>query len=110
MLRFCSCVFALVIGFARVQAATSPPEYWKLPPLDGELAGEFTATMLGASPTLNWKLKVRTEKPRERAAELGIIGRGLRMRIDARVDPAGEGTWRLEEAEINLEEWFHWLV
>jgi hypothetical protein len=102
---------ALVLGcvVALARAATPPPAEWKVPPLDGELAGEFNATMLGGAPQLKWKLTLRTEKPRERTVEFLIEGQGLRLRGDARIDPVAEGAWRIAEAEINLGEWFGWL-
>ena len=48
---------------------------WKLPPLDGELTGEFNAMMLGGAPKVKWKTTVHTEKPRERAVtfELAVL-------------------------------------
>ena len=110
MLRFCFCVLALLLGFPTGHAAAVSPRDWKLPPVDGELAGEFSSTLLGGSPTLKWTLKVRTEKPLERTVEFTVEGRGMRVEGDARLDPIGEGSWRLAKAEIDLAEWFGWLA
>jgi hypothetical protein len=110
MLRFCSCVFALWLGSAPTHAATVPPKEWKLPPLDGELSGVFSASVPGDSPSVKWKLTVRTEKPLERTVEIQVEGRGMRLKGDARLNPMGEGSWRIAEAEIDLAEWFGWLA
>jgi hypothetical protein len=79
---------------------------WILPPLDGELAGVLSVPVLDRAPKLNWTLAVRTKKPRERTVEFVVQGEGARVRGEARLDPAGEGTWRVSEAEINVTEWF----
>lgn len=109
MLRFCSWACALLLVAAPARAA-APPGSWILPPLDGELAGEFSADLLGGAPPLNWKLSVRTEKPLERTVEFQFDGSGFRLRGDARLDPKGEGAWRIAAAEIDLAVWFGWLA
>ena len=110
MPRLRTCFVALALALAPARAAVPPPAGWKLPPLDGELAGEFDATMLGGAPRLKWKLTLRTEKPRERFITFAITGHGLRLEGDARVDPMGEGQWRLTGAEIDLGVWYPWLT
>lgn len=111
MARFRPCFLVLLLGVAAARSATlPPPSEWKLPPVDGEIAGEFNATTLGGAPPLNWKLTTRTEKPRERTIDFRIEGQGLRLHCDARVDPLGEGSWRIAEAEISLAEWGPWLL
>ena len=115
-LRFCfgALVAASAFGPTIGRAAPLPPRsavpQWKLPPVDGELSGEFDAKLLGGAPKLNWKLKLRTAKPRERAVEFLIEGLGLLLRGDARLDPLGEGEWHLAEAKIDLGVWFGWLA
>ena len=105
MLRFCSCAAALFLWLSPVDATGAEPKDWKLPPLDGELSGELGLLFAG-SPQVKWQLRVRTEQPRERVVEFVVEGRGLRLQGDARLDPMGEGTWRVAEAEINLADWF----
>jgi hypothetical protein len=82
---------------------------WKLPPLDGEVSGELAATLFADAPRIRWKLALRTEQPRERHVAFEVEGRGLRVRGEARLDPRGEGTWRITSAEIDLADWF-WRV
>lgn len=100
------CFLGLALGVAVMRAAQTPPLKWKLPPLDGELAGEVSVPVLEGTPKLIWKLIVRTGKPRERTVDFVIDGDGLHLRGDARLDPAGEGTWRIPEGEINVGQWF----
>jgi hypothetical protein len=112
MFRLRRRVFAIVFSSAMTvaHAATPTPRDWILPPLDGELTGEFNATLLGGAPRVKWKLNLRTDKPRERTVEFSIEGQGIRVRGDARLDPIGEGTWRIAEGTIDLGEWFGWLA
>jgi hypothetical protein len=109
MPRFRTCCFGLVLGVAMLRASTPAPVKWRLPPLDGELAGEMSVPLLDRAPTLNWKLTIRTAKPGERTVDFSIEGEGVRVRGEARLDPAGAGTWRIAEAEIGLSEWFRVL-
>ena len=81
-----------------------------LPPLDGELKGRFTATLLGGAPELEWKVQVQTTVPFERRITFEALGRGLQVRGAAVLDPAGEGAWEISAAQIDLGEWFGWLA
>jgi hypothetical protein len=94
-----------LIGFA-LPAAEAP----LLPPLDGELSGRFTATLLGGAPELEWKLQVRSARAFERQIAFQVSGPGLRVRGNAVLDPAGAGTWEVSTAQIDLGEWFGWLA
>ncbi len=100
------CFFGLMLGVATPRAATPPISEWKLPPLDGELAGEFAIPLLNPAPKVQWKLTVRTETPRERTVEILANGEGARLRGAARLDPAGEGTWKIDESMVDLGAWF----
>lgn len=81
-----------------------------LPPLDGELSGRFAATLLGGAPELEWKLQLRSANPFERRIGFEVAGPGLQVRGAAVLDPAGEGTWEISAARIDLGEWFGWLA
>lgn len=100
----------MLFGFALTHAAPPSPNRWRVPPLDGELAGELTAPMLGGAPAVKWSLNIRTSKPLERTVAFAVEGRGVKIHGDARLNPAGEGAWRIAEAEVDLAEWFGWLV
>jgi hypothetical protein len=91
---------------AMIPCWTSGAQEWKLPPVHGELTGEFAVPLLDPAPTLTWKLAVRTDQPRERLVDFQIEGRGIRMVGAARLDPAAEGSWQVDEAEVDLAEWF----
>lgn len=106
--RWIFALLALALGWP-AQAAHTPAD-WKLPPVDGELSGEFNALFLGGAPKVKWKLSVQTEKPRERAVQFQVEGYGLHVRGDALVDPMGEGEWRVLQSEIELAEWAGWVV
>ncbi|MGH7945049.1 MAG: intermembrane phospholipid transport protein YdbH family protein [Opitutaceae bacterium] len=103
--RFRRAFASRCIGLA-LYSPIGAAEAWKLPPLDGELAGEFSVPLLDPAPRLKWTLTLRTGKPRERTVGFLIEGAGMRVRGEALLDPAGEGTWRIFEAEVDLAEWF----
>src|SRR5262245_27836716 len=88
--------FAVVVALAR--AATPSVEAWRIPPLDGELHGEFGPAMLDGRPSLKWTLAVRTERPRERDIAFAIDGEGFQVQGIAQADPMGNGTWRVASA------------
>lgn len=98
-----ACAFLLLA--ACVLRAAPPPVPWKIPPVDGELEGDFKLGAAADAPVLHWKATVRTARPRERAVELALDGPGARVRLAATLDPAGEGTWELREAELELARW-----
>src|SRR5688572_29041631 len=109
MPRFCLCFLGFVLGIAANRGATTPPREWKLPPLDGNLEGEFSVPVLDRAPKVKWKLTVRTEKPRERTVGFFIEGDGARIQGEALLDPAGEGTWKIGESQLNIGEWLRVL-
>ena len=83
---------------------------WMLPPIDGDLSGEFAPLFLPGAPPLQWQLKIRSDQPRARTLTGAIDGPGLKVRGGAVLDPGGEGTWTLAEAAIDLGEWCGWAV
>lgn len=106
MCRFRLCCLALALGVAMLRGSTPASIKWKLPPLDGEISGEMSVPLLDRAPTLNWNLAIQTEKPRERNVTFLVDSPGMRVRGEARLDPAGAGTWRIVEAAVGLSEWF----
>ncbi|MSU51633.1 MAG: hypothetical protein EXS37_21510 [Opitutus sp.] len=110
MIPLRSAFAAIFLGAAVAWPAVPSQGGWFLPPLDGELSGEFNALVLGGAPKLNWKFALRTENLRERIVDFLIEGRGLRVQGGARLDPVGEGSWRITGATVDLGEWFGWLA
>lgn len=104
------CLIALFSVALAAAGRAGPAAGWLLPPLDGELTGEFTPLLLPGAPPLQWKLSVRSVRPRLRSAHCEIDAAGLRLRGAAELDPAGEGGWTLSEAAIDLGQWFGWVV
>lgn len=98
-------IVALGIG-ATGPAPVRAAEGWKLPPLDGELAGDFSTALLPGAPPLRWSLALHAPRPRERAVAFGIEGAGTQVRGEALLNPAGDGTWRLAETQIDLTAWW----
>ncbi len=109
MLRLRSGV-AWLAALAVLAPAAEVVRPWILPPLDGELTGEFTPLLLPGAPALRWKMTVRTTQPRVRTLEYTVEGPGLTARGGAVLDPRGEGDWSLAEAAIDLAKWFDWIA
>lgn len=74
------------------------------------MAGELQLGPAGLAPPLAWKIAVRTERPREREITLSLDAPDFRLRAESRLDPAGEGTWRVTEAEVKLDNWYGWIA
>ncbi len=78
---------------------------WRLPPLDGEFTGEFRPLTIPDAPSLNWKVVLRALPTGIRAVDLTLDGPGTRFHAELRLDAAGNGTWRMGEAEVDLTVW-----
>ena len=76
-----------------------------LPPLAGELSGDFTPLLLAGAPTVHWNLTLRPEAGGIRAVQLALEGPGTHLRGDARLDAAGGGPWRVTESAIDVKPW-----
>jgi hypothetical protein len=85
-------------------AAIAPAE-WRVPPLDGALEGEFRPLTIPHAPTLHWKVVAQTLRPGVRVGEVVLDGPGTRLHGEVRLDPAGVGTWRLAEAQVDVAVW-----
>lgn len=112
MERNCCRLLVLVaaLGAGRANAGEAAGAGWRVPPLDGEIAGEFTPLFLPGAPPLRWQVAVATTKPGERTVRATIDAPGLKVQAQALLDPRGEGTWQLGEARVDLGEWFGWFV
>lgn len=88
----------------------APPGEWKLPPLNGELSGDFVPALLPDAPPVHWKLVFRAARPRVRSVEFAIDGPGLELRGSAELDPMGEGEWRLTGGKMALAQWMPFLL
>ena len=105
MSRFRLLILTLGLG-VQTGVAGVAAENWKLPPLEGNLEGEFSTDLLPGAPVLHWSITVNVPRPRERAVIFAIDGSGTRVRGEALLDPKGDGTWRLTEAQLDLAGWW----
>ena len=85
---------------APVAAAAS-----RLPLLEGELSGVFTALKIPGAPDLHWKVGLSRSGASGREAEVTIEGPGTAVRAQVRVDDAGQVHWRLMSSRIDLAAW-----
>jgi hypothetical protein len=98
------------MGFVRAVAAESVPPR-PLPPLTGELTGNFQSLTLPGAPALHWTLNLRDgANAAERIADIVVDGTGTHARIEWRFDAAGGGTWRVQESQFDLALWFPLLA
>ncbi len=76
----------------------------QLPPIDGELTGDFIWSGIAGSPPLHWTLTLRPIGA-GRSAVLVAEGPGARLRVTLAVDGDGAGTWEIVQAETDLTPW-----
>ena len=85
---------------ASVPVAASP-----LPPVTGELAGDFTLSAPAGAPKLHWTFAVESAAGGARAVRLALDGSGTRLRAEASLDAADTGDWRVTEGTVELKPW-----
>ncbi len=88
-------------GGAVLSAATPP-----LPPLSGELSGDFTPVVLTGAPKLHWTLTLRNPSAAVHTAHLSVKGADVEGEFELEIDPAGEIRWRLVKGRTALKPWF----
>lgn len=94
---------ALALGLVAVTSGRAAAD--AVPPVAGELAGEFTPLTFPGAPTVNWKLALRHAAP-DRIADLTVTGPGIALRAEVRFEPAGSIAWRVREGQVDLALWF----
>jgi len=77
-----------------------------LPPIHGELEGEFSALKFPGAPKLRWRATIERDEGGRRRAWVTIDGAGTMLRVEARADARGDGEWTIVEGEVDLEKWF----
>lgn len=93
-----------VLGVALQTCALSAAE-WPLPPLGGELAGEFTPLKIAGAPTLRWKIELQGDPAARLAAKVIVDGPGTSWRGSLRQDEAGGVGWTADETRFDLAAW-----
>ena len=82
----------------------------RLPPVTGELAGDFTPLKIAGAPTLHWTLALESPAPSERIARLVADGPETHARVEFHLNAAGDGTWRLTEGRVGVKPWLAGLL
>ncbi|MEX2044825.1 MAG: YdbH domain-containing protein [Opitutus sp.] len=94
----CSCALA---GWSGALATGGP-----FPPLTGELTGELAVAKLAGAPPLSWKVVFKEGgHAGERLADLVVEAPGLMLRGEARMQTLSTGSWRFDEARIEVASW-----
>ncbi len=79
---------------------------WPLPPLDGELSGDFAATIVPDAPSLHWRVVSQSTGEHTRHLLVRVTGPGTDVRLDADVNLANRiSTWTLVDAKLDLARW-----
>ncbi len=105
MLRLLVSVVVLCLA-ARMGAAQPLPGSWKLPVIEGRLEGDWSEAISPGGPALHWSITATAPRSRERALALGVDGSGVKLRVEATLDPQGDGAWRSSEAQLDLAVWW----
>lgn len=80
----------------------------ELPPISGELSGEFEILKTADAPKLRWTAEVRGSHDGSdtRTIDAKIEGDGMRLRADVTLATTQEGRWRINEGTVDLTRWF----
>ncbi|MEO6567313.1 MAG: hypothetical protein ABIO94_01010, partial [Opitutaceae bacterium] len=79
----------------------------KLPPITGDLSGDFKPFETSSAPNLHWSSAVRaSDAPEGRMVEAKLQGNGTRLRALINLATTQDGTWQIAEAEIDVAAWF----
>jgi len=84
----------------------------RLPPLTGELGGDFRPFESVAAPKLHWSstLGPAAEGSGGRSIETKIDGDGTRVRLVANLSTIEHGAWEIADSEIDLATWFPLVI
>jgi hypothetical protein len=91
-------------GLVAWPGATRAAEF-SLPPVSGELSGDYTPLNLPGAPTLHWQLGVALDKGDTRALTLLAEGSGTTLRLALELTDLASGTWRIEEGKAEIAPW-----
>jgi hypothetical protein len=62
----------------------------RVPPLNGQLAGDFQPLQLAGAPALHWTLTLESPAENARMGILTADGTGTHLRVELLLDAAGE--------------------
>lgn len=97
------------MGWAAVAMAAAAET--PLPPLAGEVTGEFAPLLLAGAPPVKWKMALRAGTAAgERIADFSIEGTGVEGAGVVRLSAPARGTWRLDAGEVELRTWLPLLA
>lgn len=96
--------FILTVGAVAIAGPAWSAEL-RLPLIEGELRGVFTALKIPGAPELRWKVGVTRMGPAGREMDLTVDAAGTAIRAQVAVDAAGVIRWRLQSARIDLATW-----
>ncbi len=99
-----------VVGLGLILATPASASAIRLPLLDGNLEGDFTALQLPGAPPLHWKLEVIPTGQTGRAATVRITGAGTDLQAELRIDGTDAIQWRLNAGRLDLVTWFPAVV
>ena len=92
------------MGWALGLTGGAAAEAWRIPAVDGELAGEIARVDDPAA--LRWSCGLHPTADGGRRGAASAIGPGAALHAELRLDAAGDGAWRIPAGEIDLGRWF----
>lgn len=106
MSMFSSRLIVLTLGLA-IEGAGIAGEF-KLPPIDGELSGDFKPLKISTAPALHWTAEMG---PLESGSERRVVktkveGPGVRLAGILDVNTPTVGSWQILEGEVDIATWF----
>jgi hypothetical protein len=82
-----------------------------LPPVSGELSGQFTVPKFPGAPPLQWKLSLgEGDAAGVRRAGLQVEGAGTFLRGEVLLEEWDSARWRIAEGRVDIASWFSTLA
>lgn len=82
----------------------------ELPRISGNLEGKLTLRGYGACPVLAWRLSAPPEAGPGQAMQAVLSGPGLTIRLELIWGKDGSATWRLQQGQMDLAQWWRPLA
>ena len=95
---------AMILGLAPI--ARVYPAGLQLPPIQGELSGDFKSLQLVGSPPVHWSLTFEASSEHANRSTFKADGTGTHLVAAVQLDETGEGSWRISEGQLELKSWF----
>ncbi len=97
----------LILGLGVLATAPAGAGSPLLPPLTGQLSGNFTLPAVPGAPPIQWTLELENTSPEMRSGQLSLTAPETVGQAEVALDATGDGIWRLREGRLALKPWLN---